>query len=329
VIVRALALLLIPAIAVAGLITQSGPRYFASSSGGGGDVQEEFVGPSADLDLEEHAVYRIDLSEQDYPTFLTAGATHTYLATGAWDGGPCAKLTPPLVSEHSDGYSGLGGWADLWKGGTFAIHKLNIRWEWMFGSGFVSNAGTGVDYKWVITTSYPELGNNSDGNANERPMVNWQKPSGNNVMQLATAAGTFKQFNPDPPPDDFGPSITRTNFFIGPSAGTLSSKPIIGPNTWLTFEMEIRNEETAEFPRGIIRVVVTTRDGTVLTDQHIDFDYDTDWVMPTFVDEIQVIGGFYNASYSTVDADTWQCIAAPTMAANHEELLGPREGFVQ
>lgn len=287
----------------------------------------EFVGSYNDFDLEAHPTYRIDMAEQDYPTFLTAGATHTYEATGAWDGGPSAKLTPPLIAQHSDGYSALGGFQDLWKGGTLAVQKLNIRWEASFGSTFVTNAGTGTDYKWVIVMSYPTLGN--DGDSALRPMLNWQKPSGNNVFQFATAGGTFKQFNPTPPPNDFGPDITRTNFFLGPTAGTLSGKPIIGPNTWLTFEMEIVTESTGTYPNGSIRGVVTDRSGTVLTDQRINFNYDTNWTMPTYIAEVQVIGGFYNASYTTVDANTYQRITAPTFAIDHVGLLGTRAGFIQ
>lgn len=287
---------------------------------------QEVLGPYVDMDLGADPVYRIDMSEQDYPTFLTAGATHTYESTGAWDGGPCAKLTPPLIAQHSDGYSALGGFADLWQGGSLSIQKLNLRWEASFGSTFVTNAGTGTDYKWVIIYSYPTLGVDTD--EAERPMLNWQKPSGQNVFQFATAGGTFKQFNPTPPPNDFGPVTTRTNFFVGPTAGSLNSKPIIGADTWLSFEMEVVSESTGDYANGSIRGVVTDRTGTVLTDQRIDFNYDTTWPMPTYMAEVQVIGGFYNVSYTTVDANTYQRIAGVTFAKDYDGLLGPRAGFV-
>jgi hypothetical protein len=297
-------------------------RSTAAAGGGGGG---ETVGSYTNMDLEVDPIYRIDMSAQDYPTFLTAGATHTYEATGAWDGGPCAKLTPP-ISGGTDGYSALGGFGNLWKNDTFAIHKLNVRWEASFGSTFVTNWAEGADMKWVIVHSRESLGGEA---TNQRPMVNWQKPSGgNNVFQIACGAGTFKQFNPNAPPDDFGPDITRSDFFIGPTAGTLSDEPIIGADTWLSFELEMIAESTAEAPNGRIRIVVTDRAGTTLTDIDIEWLYDSNWDLPRFFEEVQVIGGFYNELYASSDANTYQRIAGVTFAVDHDGLLGPRSGFV-
>lgn len=318
---RLLALLMFPAIlANAGLINQSGARHFVASGGGG----TEAFGAYGDMDLSVDPVYRIDMSAQDYPTFLTTGATHTYEATGCWDGGPSAKLTPP-ISGGTDGYSALGGWA-IDNNHTFTIRNLNVRWEAQFGSTFVTHWPELTDLKWVIVHTRASLGDTAN---NLRPMTTWQKPDNENVFQIAVAAGTFKQFNPTAPPNDFGPDPTHADFFIGPTSGTLSDEPIIGANTWLSFEMEIIAESTASAPNGRIRTVVTDRAGTTLTDIDITWFYDSSWTLPRVIEEVQVIGGFFNVIYPSSDANTYQRICGVTFAVGQNALLNPRSGFVQ
>jgi hypothetical protein len=313
-------LLLLPVLACAGLLTQG--THSATTSGGGGG---EAFGAYLDMDLSVDPTYRIDMSVQDYPTFLTAGATHTYEATGCWDGGPAAKLTPP-VSGGTDGYSALGGW-QINNSDTLAIHELNVRWEASFGSTFITNWAEGADMKWVIVHSRPALG---DTSTNQRPMVNWQKPTGNNVFAIAVGAGTFKQFDPAPGADpQFGPDINLADFFLGPTTTTLSDEPVIGADTWLTFELQVIAESQVGATDGRIRIVVTDRDGTTLTDFQITWFYDSNWTLPRFIDEVQVIGGFYNELYASSDANTYQRICGVTFAVDNAGVLGPRSGFVQ
>lgn len=324
-IVRALALLLFPVtLASAGLISQSGARYHTQAGGGGGG---EAFGAYLDMDLSVDPIYRIDMSAQDYVYEAQVGSTHTYEATGAWDGGPCAKFTPPTTA---DGRAGLQIHLD--NDGTFAIHQLNIRWEASFGSTYETNFSTANDdVKYVIVHTAATLGG---GEPFERPMINWlhQATQSDGRFALAVAAGTVKQFNPNPPPDEFGPDGSE-EFYIGPTETTFNSKRVVGPSTWLTFEVQVVAQSTGAYPDGLIRVVVTDRDGTVLTDLDIPWDYDAAWnTLPRYIREIQTIGGWYNQAYDSVDANTWHRIAGPTVAVNYDDaddLLGPRAGFVQ
>lgn len=283
----------------------------------------EFVGSAAGLDLQAHPLYRIDMSAQDYPTFLTAGATHTYEATGAWDGGPCAKLVPPN-SGGADGYSALGGW-HLDNDGTFAIHALNIRWEAALGPTFVTNWAELIDIKWVIVNSGPSLGDNS---TDQRPIVHFYKQAGTNTLAMGVGAGTLSQFNPSAPPDDFGPVLSRVDFFHGPTDTTLSGKPVLGAGTWLTYELRVIAQSTTGNPNGLIQLRVWSRAGTLLTDIDITWLYDDSWTLPRWINESQVIGGFFNEVYSSIDADTYQRIAGVTFAVDHSGFMGPRAGFV-
>jgi hypothetical protein len=292
-----------------------------AGASGGGPLDGETIGGYGDLDLEENVVYTVDLGVRDYPVYLTENATAEYEPDAGWNGGPSVRVTPPLAG----GYGALGGFSDLWKGGTFTIRKLNFRFEVQFGAAFGEH-WPDDDLKFVIVHTADALG----AETNERPMCNWANASeeGSGILAWAVGAGTVKNFSPPGFEPAYSPSGNE-EFYIGPSAGTFNGKPVIGPEQWISIEVEIIAEATAEAPDGRIRSVLTLRDGTELTELEIPWSYDAHWELPSFISEVQVIGGYYNTGTTAAAPENFYRVADHvTFAANRPGLLGPRAGFV-
>lgn len=281
-------------------------------------------GPWAAIDLKTNPAYSIDLSAKDYPVWVPSPANHLYRPTGGWDGGPSARIYPPNTQIAC----GLGGWDNLWKNGTLAIRKLNVHFELLFGPTLTQN-WHGSDWKFFIAHTSPTLLSVPDPGGGERPMANFAHHSGN-ILGWAVGAGTVKNFNRSPPyPPAYSPS-DDADFFMGSANGTLNGKPVVGPSTWISVEIEIIAESTVEAPNGRIRSVLTKRDGTVLTDLSIPWTYDANWTVGDYIATVQLIGGYWNSGTENANADNYYEIADRiTFAANRPGLLGPREGFLQ
>jgi hypothetical protein len=293
------------------------------TGGGAPPASDETVGSYAELDLENNAIYTVDLGVRDYPVFLTEGATHTFEPSSGWNSGPSVRITPPLAG----GYGALGSFNDLWQDGTFTIRKLNLRFEVQFGAEFGTH-WPNDDLKFVIVHSADALG----AETNERPMCNWANVSeeGSGILAWAVGAGTVKNFNRSPPYEPAYSPSGNEDFYIGPSEGTFNGHPVLGPESWISVEVEIVSEATSQHPEGLIRSVLTARDGTVLTDLSIPWTYDSNWSLARYISEVQVIGGYYNTGSTSSTPDNFYRIADHiTFAANRPGLLGPRSGFVE
>lgn len=85
----------------------------------------------------------INFNSNDYSSMVhvTAGATHTWLANGGWQGSGCAKFTPPT----SEGYMGLSNF------GRLNSRRFNIRFLYYIGSAYE----TGGNNKWLIAMRNP------------------------------------------------------------------------------------------------------------------------------------------------------------------------------
>lgn len=281
-------------------------------------------GPWKAINLAQTGAYSIDLTAKDYPVWVPSPANHLYRATGGWDGGPSARIYPPTQAQTA---CGLGGWDNLWRNGTFAIKKLNVRFELLFGPSLTTR-WHGADWKFFIAHTSPTLINAPDPGGGERPMANFAWHSGN-MLGFAVGAGTVKNFNRSPP---YAPSYWPSDdadFFMGAANGTYNGHPIVGPMTWVSVELEIISEATSQAPAGRIRAVLTRRDGTQLTDLSIPWTYDSNWTLNKYIATVQLIGGYWNDATSAAAADNYYEIADRiTFAANRPGLLGPREGFV-
>lgn len=278
---------------------------------------DEQVGSWAGLDLIAYPIYRIDMSVQDYSQWMTVGATHTYEPTSAWDGGPCARVTP---CTGDGGYSSVCHKSDLHQSGALEIRQLNIRYEFFAGDTWASNHDTS-DCKFTIVHAGPT----NEPSADHRPIMNFQTPNGS-VVNMAVAAGTLKQFNPNPPPDDYFNDGGNEEFYFGDTDGTYSGSPVVGAGTWVTIEMFMSAVAIPGYDNGRIAIRVTKRDGTVLTTLSIPWTYGG-WSLGDYINEVQVLTGYYNAPGNPSNVDNYFRIAGVTYAANQTDFLGPRAGF--
>jgi hypothetical protein len=262
----------------------------------------EAVGSWKAVDLS--APYRLDMKDGSYPVWVASGATHTN-STGAWDGGPFARITPP-TSEQS--YGGIGAFK-LPDG----VRSLSLRWESRFGPTFASGGRNFDDNKHVILHTM-------NGN---RPMMNLQ-PTGRGCLQMAIAQGTVKQF------DQSSKGGRSAGFFRGEGnevfrwCDTARSKSDIPAGEWFTIELHVSCEKSLH-PSGHIRAMVYRRTGKV-ADWWIPWNYDAP-AECTEITEVEGIGGYYNG-FATRAEGTWFDIAGVTFAINREPL-GPRAGFLQ
>jgi len=178
----------------------------------------------AAINLATTPAYSVSLAARDYPVFVPNPSNHEYRATGGWDGGPVARIYPPTVDQAA---CGLGGWDNLWRNGTLAIRKLNVRFELLLGPSLVQN-WTGQDSKFFIAHTSPTLLAGADPGGGERPMANFAFHS-TGVLGWAVGAGTVKNFNRSPPnPPAYSP-VDTADFFMGTTNRTLNGKPVVGP----------------------------------------------------------------------------------------------------
>jgi hypothetical protein len=333
--------------------TPSGTRYWdawllqqtaidVSGSGSG-----ETVGSWAARDLTDQKIYRIDSSVGDMPVFVVEGATHTLEPTSGWDGGYSHKLTPIISGTPpatGQGAMSLGSFV-FDQAGTLACRKLNVRFEVQFGSAWGTNLVNQI--KWIIvhssttqTGSFP---------TQERPMyyiANMGSEAGDapvalqvdGLLAFGVASGTTKNF--EPLQDGFaGYNWPRGNedFLWGPSATTISGKRIVPLTDWYTIELEMIAQSTALWAgapappsgaaNGLIRGVITNRAGEVLTDLYVPWNWDSSWTVDDFIREVQLIGGYGNAT-QTPGANNYMRLSAVTFSVNRAGLIGPRSGFV-
>lgn len=308
-----------------------------TTSGGGGGVgtrSGEFLAAAASLDLEAHPHTRIDMSAS-YPTFTTQGATHTYLPTGGWDGGPCAHITPVLTDQ---GYQNVGGFI-VNKGGTFAIQNLYAAFECQFGSTQCENM---LDqHKFVIVQTSPTVG----GATADRPMYylannarGGELPGAladQQLMSFGVAQGTVKNFQDltvYPTPDEDFPNYYpcgREPAYFGNSNTTISGKPIFLDTEWYLFELHMVSVAIPGYPNGYIRGKITSRSGAVVMDLYVPWTWDAPATLGSYFSQFEGAGGYSPATLAS-DPNNWMRLAGFTFIVGlmPGELPGPRNGFL-
>lgn len=296
------------------------------SSSGGGLVLTSW----ANLNLAANPINGINFAAQDYPVWTPDNATyHTYIAGGAWDGSPAVRIRGSQVAETA---CGTGNWVNLWRNGSLAIRRLNFRFQARFGATMIQN-WRGGDWKWIIIQTNPTLINSPDPGGGERPMMHFAynaetNTSGPHKLGWSVACSTVGNFNRTPPfTEAYWPSV-NADAFLGAAAGTFNGKPVIGPNEWINFEMEAITQSTPAAPNGLIRGILTRRNGQRF-ELSIPWNYDDGWTVGDYIHGVQLIGGYFNQAVTASDANTYYELANLVFAANQTQELGPPDGFVQ
>lgn len=252
-----------------------------------------------------------------YPVWVTGGARHVHLPTGAWDGSGAARVYPPTQAQA---YSSVGAFSNLSRRGALVIRSLVVPFEVRLGPTYVAGvmASGGPKFLIVHASSAP------DGEVVERPMTYMSAAEGCATYNVA-AATVQQHIQSGSPEPDWWPSGREAFAFCDvPQPRT---KPVVLPGEWVSIGLLIVAESRPAYPDGAIRTIVTRRDGTVLLDYAIPWNFDTSWSLPRYITEVQLVGGYYNAGVPASSGNYIE-IAGLTFAANRAEPLGPRAGFV-
>lgn len=302
---------------------------------GGGGPSNVTVGSYADLNLEAHAIYSIDMALQDYPQWSAhpdSGEVRVHETGIWWDGGDALRSHPPTVEQRG---SGIGSITNLWRDATFAIRKLNFRFEWQAGPEYCSRTNGNLP-KFVIALTAPELSVDAKGGA--RPMLYWreldsadnQKFNRPDTLAICPAQGTVQLWAESEYSEEttFWPMQAQPLYFAD-SAGTFQGAPIIDPSEIVTIEMRMIAISTRAHPRGLIAVRVYRRNGEFI-ERGCPWDLDAPEVVDlSYLHEIQMFGGgYYNNANPHHENNFTRVGGHITLAANYDGWLGPRAGFV-
>jgi hypothetical protein len=201
-----------------------------------------------------------------YPVWVAGGAKHSNLA-GAWDGGRFARLTPPTGSQT---YSALGAF-DLPH-----TKSLSIRFEMRTGPTWASGSAEMVDLKFLILMT-------QDG---KRPMMNFKTVGRCAIM--AVGAGTVKQFNQTTREPDWHHELNHAKvYWCDRASDAPARKRVVLPGEWVSVIFHVSSGES-------IRGIISARDGSVLADWSIPWNYDSNWTRGSDINQLQVLGGYWN-----------------------------------
>jgi hypothetical protein len=329
-------------------------RLAGGGGGGGGNVGQ--VGSYAALDLAAHPLYSVDMGLNDYSSHYNAqnggagtGST-THNASGWWDGGAYARIVPPTDDGLERGIELL----DLYQGGTLAIQNFYLRFEWRMGptvptlmdgnGGAHPPATTGpkllllharptltvgeaVDRPALFLTPVDTADNGSHNRANTLAMC----PASETVQAWGNAtyddASTF-----DDPPGSLtyyinGPQ--KPYFTSAGDTGTFQGTDLIPAGEFLTIEMRVLTVASAQYPRGLIAVRITRRNGSWY-ERGIPYNWSEDFTLGGFITELQQFGcGQWNTA-PPAHANMWFDVGGYITAGRDlNDWQGPRTGFVQ
>lgn len=286
------------------------------------------IGDYAGLSLATYDTYTVDLAEQDYPTFVTEGGSVTYNAAYGIDGRPGVRCFPPTTNA---GYGAIGGFNLFNAGGSNNFTNFYIRWCMQVGAAYAENNDFDAVKYCIIHSQNAGTG----GSDPIRPMcyidsrLSGIGPTGGAF--ICPAQGTNRWFSESHPTSAFFDGDGRADFYFGQSDTTYNSKTVVGPSNWVCVEMWCESAQTGSWPNGLIRMRVTARNGTVLSDLDSSMGWQHDPSAPytKYFYEVQVLGGYYNGATTTAGSNNYTAIDRyVTFAKNVTDFLGPPTGFL-
>lgn len=301
-----------------GAIALNGQAATLAYSGAAGGVDGQ-LGPYLDLDISTYPVYQIDFAEEDTPFYLTSPSTGTWEPTGNVLGGAAARLNPHESSSGGQ-YCALGQFGLLASQGTF--YDFSLSFELKVGALWAAN-NDGDACKMVILWS---------GSGPTRPMLYLDsRLSGigpTDSCFLCPAQGTTRYFSTSHPTNAFFDGDGRADFYFGQSATTYAGKRVLAPSDWVNVDMHCNSRQDDGFANGVIRMVVTARDGDVLSDIAAPWNHDAGASFNQAFNNIDVLGHYLNFATGTYSTENCLRIAGVRVAKNYGGPLGPRTGFL-
>lgn len=326
----------------AGLISQSGARYYTSAGGGGGewaDVYTTSSGLGAALATDEQIVGVRGVNTSEYGAFVGPnpnGGSITLIADCSFDGESCIELIPPDECQSSAdcpnpeldnaGYVSVLRGINITNGGTHAIHQINIRFLYYMGSRYVDLAS---GPKWLCVQVYDAP---NGGSPNNRACLFEGYYAGATGRVIGVTSDETQNYHEPPIADcysaDCGTSAEKIHITRA-TANHGGSPPVAGAGEWVCVEMEWDVSTTNGNANGRNKIYIDTRDGIISKTSSIPLDWEPTWNYA--LDSIAVIEGlgwYWNVD-GVANADNDIRYSHVAVSANREpdERIGCPPGF--
>lgn len=245
------------------------PTYIAAQCVGGSHATLPIT-----VDFETSESYASDVCVDG------GDGTHTFLATGGWNGGGAARFD---ISSTADTYQGLTmqGWS---------TQIMHVRWVMYIPTSYSEHLASVAEPKVLIPNRAAPY------NTTDYRAIHWHKSSTGSEIDVMQSEHNNTDFN-YPSCSGDGPQLYLSTD-VAPNFDLLDYE-----GQWVCFELKLDIRSTTAADERI-RVWVTTRDGTwnetaILSPRCGPYGVDTgNW---TRLDILGHYGGGGNASYFILD----------------------------
>jgi hypothetical protein len=317
----------------AGLISQSGPRYFsaAAESGEWADVYVATSGLGAQLATNGLVVGVDGSSINDFEPAITpsTGCSLTVESAGAYDGETAIKLVPPDNTSPGNTYCAIINGLNLTNGGSTDIAQINIRFVAVFGPRYIDLA---TDPKWLSF----QVSTTPGGAVTNRAAIFERyeaDPSMANGRIFAVTSDEKQSWHSPLISDcaywDCG-TPTQKGFIIRTTANHGGSPAVAGPNEPIYFEMELDVRQNRGNANGRNRLYVRTRDGLINRTIDIPLSWEETWSFTwDQIIAIEGLGWYWNNPGAAANVDTWIRFSHIALSVNRavDDEIGPPPGF--
>lgn len=336
-------LLLFPTLALAGLITQSGPKLFVSS-GEPGEWADTYVtdiddfGPALTNGTIVGFTVGTDFTGSGQQLTVESGATMDIVAGGSFDGAenvvriypPTQCTNGPCGDDSNAGYASFLRNVDVWNVATRDVKQINIRALVYFGPRYYDLAPNaknwGVQVQTVLSMSGGD-GNNRIGTFDHRDpgYTNWKY-----LYEIVEGVATYC----NPREGGFIEECPQANKLIElrGSSNHAASPPQSG-GEWLCIEQVIDVSQSRGNANGLHRLMVSTRDGVVNQREVVaPLNVNGDWSFTSQYIYLFEGFGFYFNFAGTADTDNYVLYSHPALAVNMTDtdtLIGCPPGYFE
>lgn len=318
---KALIALLFPALAFAGLITQSGPRHFTSAAASGewADVYITDVGDIGDALATDGQTVGIEVGSDTGLLSVQvsdgSGGAITIVSGGSFDGAENAVKMVPPNSGLGDQYSAWLRNLDIWNNATHSVAQMNFRVLVYYGPRYYDLAPNAKSWGFQIQTVLSTSG----GDGNNRAGVFDLRDTNWSTWRYPYATVTTVPIFCNPVQGVFIEECPNSNKILeirSSSPSHAASPPQTG-GEWVCFEHVVDVRQNRGNANGLVRLLVSTRDG-VVSDRYIEapLTHDSGWDFAAqYIYAFEGLGFYYNQN-GTANADNYVLYSHATFAAN-------------
>lgn len=316
-------------------------RSSAVAGGGGGDWADTFVtssGLSAALATDGVVIGIRGTNTSQYGAEVSPGngGAVNFISGAAFDGDDAIEIIPPTIGlsgpGSNPGYCAILNGIEIANGGTHQIDQINIAFLVKIGPRYIDLASSTKWLSFTVGTAPNAAGSNRaavfEGYFTQNPIA--ANPA---RVWGVTADETQHYFNPyvnECWSADCGPAsgyvvVARS------TADHAATPPVIGPNEWVHFEMELDVSQVRGNPNGRNKLIVRTADGVIHRTLSIPLNHEASWNFAwDSILGIEGLGWYWNFDTGTDHVDNWIQFSHVRLSANRavDDPIGPPPGYL-